>query len=324
MGTVSLGIHNSRISYGLRADSRRAIVQLMSDTPNIFNRELVRRHRDRVALEFTAHDFLIREVGERLSDRLLDMARSFPLALDLGARTGGFGPVPGGPGGIQQVISSDLSYQMLRQASSPAVVADAEFLPFAKGAFDLIFSNLDLHWTNDLPGSLLQIRRALKPDGLFLAAIFGGETLRELRDVLMSAETELNDGASPRVSPFAELRDAGGLLQRAGFALPVADSDEIVVTYENLFRLATDLRGMAEANALHERLRLPTGRQVFLHAAQLYAERYPAEDGRIRATFQIVYLHGWAPHESQPKALRPGSATARLADALGVAPPDDN
>ena len=175
-----------------------------------------------------------------------------------------------------------------------------------------------------MPGSLLQIRRALKPDGLFLAAIFGGETLRELRDVLMSAEAELSDGASPRVSPFAELRDAGGLLQRAGFALPVADSDEIVVTYENLFRLATDLRGMAEGNALHERLRLPTGRQVFLHAAQLYTERYPAEDERIRATFQIVYLHGWAPHESQPKALRPGSATARLADALGAAPPDDN
>ena len=153
----------------------------MPDTPNIFNRELVRRHRDRAALEFAAHDFLIREVGERLSDRLLDMARSFPLALDLGARTGGFGPVPGGPGDIQQVISSDLSYQMLRQANSPAVLADAEFLPFAKGAFDLIFSNLDLHWTNDLPGSLLQIRRALKPDGLFLAAVFGVAAAARLR-----------------------------------------------------------------------------------------------------------------------------------------------
>ena len=152
----------------------------MPDTPNMFDRELVRRHRDRAAREFAAHDFLIREVGERLTDRLMDMARSFPLALDLGARTGGFGPVPGGPGGIEQVISSDLSYQMLRQASSPAVTADLEFLPFTEGAFDLIFSNLHLHWTNDLPGSLLEICRALKPDGLFLAAIFGGETLREL------------------------------------------------------------------------------------------------------------------------------------------------
>ncbi len=172
--------------------------------------------------------------------------------------------------------------------------------------------------------SLLQIRRALKPDGLFLAAIFGDETLLELRDVLMSAEADLSEGASPRVSSFAELRDAGGLLQRAGFALPVADSDEIVVTYDNLYRLAADLRGMAEGNALRERMRLVTGRQVFLDAAQLYAERYPAEDGRIRATFQIIYLRGWAPHESQPKELRPGSATARLADALGAAPPDDN
>ena len=197
-------------------------------------------------------------------------------------------------------------------------------LPFTEGAFDLIFSNLDLHWTNDFPGSLLQIRRALKPNGLFLAAIFGGETLRELCDVLMNAEAKLSDGASPRISPSAELRDAGGLLQRARFALPVADSDEIVVTYDNLFRLAADLRGMAEGNALHELLRLQTGRQVFLHASQLHAERYPAEDGRIRATFQIVYLHGWTPHESQPKAMRPGSATARLTDTLGAALPDDS
>ena len=163
----------------------------------------------------------------------------------------------------------------------------------------------------------------LKPDELFLAAVLAAKRSRTARRA-DECRDRLNDGASPRVSPFAELRDAGGLLQRAGFALPVADSDEIVVTYENLFRLAADLRGMAEGNALHERLRLPTGRQVFLHAAQLYTERYPAEDKRIRATFQIVYLHGWAPHESQPKALRPGSATARLADALGAAPPDDN
>ena len=298
-------------------------MQRMPDAPNIFDRDLVRRHRDRAAQDFSAHDFLIREVGERLSDRHLDMARSFPLALDLGARTGNFGPAPGGLGGVEYVVASDLSFQMLRGANQPAVSADAEFLPFAEGAFDLVFSNLDLHWTNDLPGSLLQVRRALKPDGLFLAAIFGGETLRELRDVLMTAEMELSDGASPRVSPFAELRDAGGLLQRAGFALPVADSDEIVVTYENLFRLTADLRGMAEGNALQERLRRPTGRQLFIRAAELYAERYPAEDGRIRATFQIVYLHGWAPHESQPKALRPGSATTRLADALGGPPEKD-
>ena len=158
---------------------------------------------------------------------------------------------------------------MLRQAAPLAVAADVAFLPFAEGAFDFIFSNLDVHWTNDLPGSLLQIRRALKPDGLFLAAIFGDETLRELPDVLMSAEAYLSEGASPRVSPISELRGSGGLLQRAGFALPVADSEEIVITYDNLYRLAADLRGMAEGNALRERLRLVTGRQVFLDAAQL-------------------------------------------------------
>ena len=203
----------------------------MQDGIDIFDRALVRRHRDRAAATFGGCDFLLREVGERLSDRILDVKRAFPLVLDLGARTGGFGPIAGGPGGIEQVVSCELSEAMIRQAPRPAVVADAEFLPFAEGRFDLIFSNLDLHWTNDLPGALVQIARSLKPDGLFLAALFGGETLRELRDVLMRAEVEVTGGASPRVSPFAELRDAGGLLQRAGFALPVADADDIVVTY---------------------------------------------------------------------------------------------
>jgi NADH dehydrogenase [ubiquinone] 1 alpha subcomplex assembly factor 5 len=292
----------------------------MQETPDIFDRDLLRRRRDRVAPNFAAHDFLIREAGERLSDRLLDIARPFPLVLDLGARSGGFGPVPdgagGGPGGVEHVVSCDLSERMIGQASGPSVVGDAEFLPFADQKFDLVFSNLDLHWVNDLPGGLVQIARALKPDGLFLGAIFGGDTLHELRDVLMSAELELTGGASPRVSPFAELRDAGGLLQRAGFALPVADADEITVTYDNIFRLMADLRGMGESNVVRERLTTPTRRGVFLRAAELYAERYAEVDGRIRATFQIVYLHGWAPHESQPKALRPGSATLRLAEAL--------
>ena len=154
---------------------------------------------------------------------------------------------------------------------------------------------------------------------MFLAAILGGNTLTELRDVLMAAELDVTGGASPRVSPFAELRDAGALLQRAGLALPVVDADEITVTYENLFRLLADLRGMGETNTVRERLRTSTRRNIFLRAAELYLERYPAEDGRIRATFEIIYLHGWAPHESQPKALRPGSAKTSLADALGTA-----
>mgnify|MGYP001253119336 CR=1 FL=1 len=288
----------------------------MQDTLKIFDRDLLRRRRDRAAATFNAHSFLICEVGKRLSDRLLDMARHFPRTLDLGARSGGMGPQSGGNGGIEIVVSADISPSLLSRAPGWKVATDAEFLPFIDNAFDLVFSNLDLHWTNDLPGSLIQVRRVLKPDGLFLGAIFGGNTLSELRNSLMTAELELTGGASPRISPFTELRDAGGLLQRAGFALPVADTDKIVVTYENMFRLMSDLRGMAEGNMLVERKRQPTSKRLFIRAAELYAEQHAEEDGRIRATFEIVYLHGWAPHVSQPKALRPGSATTRLAEAL--------
>ena len=291
----------------------------METAPEIFDRNALRVHRDRAAQTFGEYDFLVREIGARLSDRLLDMARTFPLALDLGARTGGYGPVPGGPGGIEHVVSCELSERMARQIENSGVVGDPEFLPFAEGRFDLVYSNLELHWANDLPGCLLQITRSLKSDGLFLAAILGGNTLTELRDVLIAAELDVTGGASPRVSPFAELRDAGALLQRAGLALPVVDADEITVTYENLFRLLADLRGMGETNTVRERLRTSTRRNIFLRAAELYLERYPAEDGRIRATFEIIYLHGWAPHESQQKALRPGSAKTSLADALGTA-----
>ena len=291
----------------------------METAPEIFDRNALRVHRDRAAQTFFEYDFLVREIGARLSDRLLDMARKFPLTLDLGARTGGYGPVPGGPGGIEHVVSCELSERMARQIKNSGVVCDPEILPFAEGRFDLVYSNLELHWANDLPGCLLQITRSLKPDGLFLAAILGGNTLTELRDVLMAAELDVTGGASPRVSPFAELRDAGALLQRAGLALPVVDADEITVTYENLFRLLADLRGMGETNTVRERVRTATRRNIFLRAAELYLERYPAEDGRIRATFEIIFLHGWAPHESQQKALRPGSAKTSLADALGTA-----
>ena len=291
----------------------------MEMASEIFDRNALRIHRDRAAQTFGDYDFLVREIGARLSDRLLDMARTFPLALDLSARTGGYGPVPGGPGGIEHVVSCELSERMTRQIENSGVVGDPEFLPFAEGRFDLVYSNLELHWANDLPGCLLQITRSLKPDGLFLAAILGGNTLTELRDVLMAAELDVTGGASPRVSPFAELRDAGALLQRAGLALPVVDADEITVTYENLFKLLADLRGMGETNTVRERVRTATRRNIFLRAAELYLERYPAEDGRIRATFEVIYLHGWAPHESQQKALRPGSAKTSLADALGTA-----
>ena len=189
-------------------------------------------------------------------------------------------------------------------------------MPFKDACFDLIISNLALHWVNDLPGAMLQANRALKPDGLFLASIFGGETLKELRQSLMLAENEINSGVSPRISPFADVRDVGALLQRAGFALPVADSDVITVSYEHPLKLLQDLRGMAESNAVFARHKAFTNKAVMLRAAEIYSENYGGDDGRVPATFQIIYMTGWRSHESQQKPMKPGSAKMRLADAL--------
>ncbi|MEO9789999.1 MAG: methyltransferase domain-containing protein, partial [Aurantimonas coralicida] len=200
--------------------------------------------------------------------------------------------------------------------SPMAVVGDEEMLPLAAESVDLIVSTLSLHLTNDTPGALVQLRRALKPDGLFLCALLGGGTLNELRASLFAAEAELLGGVSPRVAPFADVRDAGGLLQRAGFALPVTDQDRLTVRYDSLFELMADLRAMGMANMLVERSRRPASRRLFLRAAEIYAERFSDPDGRIRATFDVIYLSGWRPHESQQKPLKPGSARASLADAL--------
>jgi SAM-dependent methyltransferase len=208
---------------------------------------------------------------------------------------------------------------MARAAASagrPSLAADEEALPFAPHSFDLVMSVLSLHWVNDLPGALIQIRQALEPDGLFLGALLGGETLAELRVALMEAELAEEAGAGPRVSPFAEVRDAGALLQRAGFALPVADVDTIPVTYPDALALMRDLRGMGESNAMVERRRTPTRRATLARAAAIYAEKYGQADGRVPATFQVITLTAWAPHPCQPKALAPGSARSRLADAL--------
>ena len=291
----------------------------MNDPIRVFDRRRVARHRDRAAAGLDAHGFLFETIGERLADRLDDVRRQFPLALDLGCHDGTLGRLLGRRGGIETLIQSDLSERYARKAAAPnapSLVADEEALPFAGGSFDLVLSNLSLHWVNDLPGALLQIRHALKPDGLFLAALFGSETLGELRESLLAAESALTGGAHRRVAPFADLRDAAGLLQRAGFALPVADSDTITVTYDDAFRLMADLRGMGEQAALLDAPRGLASRRLFAAAAQHYAERHAEPDGRIRATFRIVFLTGWAPHESQQKPLRPGSAAARLAEAL--------
>ncbi|SHF05880.1 hypothetical protein SAMN05444339_103146 [Loktanella atrilutea] len=196
---------------------------------------------------------------------------------------------------------------------------DTDVLPVTAASHDLLIHDLSLHWANDLVGQLVQSRRALAPDGLFIGTLFGGQTLQELRSCLADAESRLTGGLSPRIAPMAEIRDLGGLLQRAGFALPVADSDTIRITYADAFALMRDLRAMGEANALHDRLRRPTGRRVLQEAARLYAAHFAEPGGRITATFEVVTLTGWAPADSQPQPLRPGSATARLADALGTA-----
>jgi len=284
----------------------------------IFDRHLLRRRRDRAATGFADHDFLIAEVAERLLDRLDDITHRFPLALDLGCRTGQLADLRGGRGGIETLLQADLSPAMLRRArrAGPVVVADEEWLPIRQGSLDLILSNLNLHWANDLPGALIQIRNALKPDGLFLGTMFGGRTLQELRDCLMRAELAESGGVSPRVSPFAEVSDAAALMQRAGFALPVVDSETITVTYGDIMKLLADLRGMGEANLVVDRLRQPTRRQVIAHAAALYAQDYANADGRLNATFQVLFLTGWSPAATQQQPLKPGSGQTNLKDFL--------
>lgn len=293
----------------------------MSERPDPFDRLALRRRRDRAAAGLAGCDFLFAEIAARLIDRLNDSARHFPLALDLGCRTGLIARDLAGEGGIERVISLDPSAAMLRQAvasgRTAGVVAEEEWLPFAPHCFDVVLSNLSLHATNDLPGALIQVRQALRPDGLFLAAMLGGETLVELRQVLMEAELAETGGVSPRVAPMVGVREAGMLMQRAGFALPVIDSDRITVSYGDLFSLMRDLRGMGESNVLADRLRRPTSRMVFARAAADYASRFTGADGRLQATFEVVFLTGWAPHASQPQPLKPGSGQVSLASVLG-------
>lgn len=278
-----------------------------ADPIALFDRQALARHRTRAARR--AHDagFLFREGAERLWDRLADVKRPFSRALDLGSRDGFLAERLRGAG-IDTVAAGE----------SAMLAVDLEALPFAPASFDLIVSSLAFHWVNDLPGTLLQLRHILKPDGLLLINLFAGETLEALRRVLVEAESEIENGASPRVSPFADPRDLAGLLQRAGFALPVVDSDRIVVDYPDAWKLMRDLRAMGETNACAERHRHFTRRATLLRAAELYRQRFGDARGRLPAQFEIATLTAWAPHEAQPRALRPGSAAARLADALGT------
>jgi SAM-dependent methyltransferase len=289
----------------------------VSDAIQVFDRRAVGLHRARAALRFAEHDFLKCEVADRLADRLADITRRFPVALDLGCHDGTLGRALAGRGGVESLIQCDLAPAMVGRAAGLRLAADEERLPFAADSFDAVFSVLSLHWVNDLPGTLIQLRHCLKPDGLFLAAIFGAGTLGELRAAWADAELAIEGGVSPRVSAFAELRDAAGLLQRAGFALPVADAETLGVTYPDPLRLMAELRGMGEANALIERRKRFTRRASLLAAGVAYRDRFAGADGRVPASFEVIWLTAWKPHAGQQKPLKPGSAAARLADALG-------
>jgi SAM-dependent methyltransferase len=265
--------------------------------------------------------FLLKLVVADLAERLAAVERRFPVAVAHGGQTDGLSDALLGSGKVDQVFRLEQTEAALRRTRSPGAVGDEEALPLGPASIDLFASTLALQWTNDLPGALLQIRTALRPDGLFLAAMTGGQTLAELREALFAAESEMRGGASPRVIPAADVRDLGGLLQRAGFALPVVDRDAVTARYDSAFDLFQDLRAMGASNALPDRDRRPAGRKLFLRAAEIYAERFSDPDGRIRATFDIISLSGWAPHESQQKPARRGSAEVSLAAVLGERKP---
>ena len=283
----------------------------------IFDRALLRRRRTRAATLGPA-TFLLDRVAGELAERLGTVLRRFDVAVDLGTPTGAVRVALAGLGSVGTIIAAAAEPADAAAGAANFVAADAEALPFRDASLDLVVSALALQFVNDLPGTLVQIRRALKPDGLLLAALVGGDTLTELRQSFAAAESEIEGGASPRVAPFADVRDFGALLQRAGFALPVTDSDRLTVRYGSAFDLMHDLRRMGATNILHARRRTPLRRATLLRMADIYAARFADADGRVRATFEIVWLSGWAPDPSQQQPLKPGSAKARLADALGA------
>jgi SAM-dependent methyltransferase len=273
----------------------------MPSGPTIFDRALLRARQQR-ARALGAETFLLDRVAAELAERLSAVLRQFERAADIGTATDA----------LRRVLAGKA------EAIDYIEIGDDEVVGLAPASLNLAVSALALQFVNDLPGVLVQIRRGLKPDGLFLAALIGGESLTELRQAFAQAESEIEGGLSPRVAPFADLRDLGGLLQRAGFALPVIDSERLTVRYNTVFDLMHDLRRMGATNALAERRRSPLRRKTLLRMAEIYAERFADADKRLRATFEIVWLSGWAPDPSQQKPLKPGSAKTRLADALNA------
>jgi SAM-dependent methyltransferase len=284
--------------------------------PIVFDRAAVRRNLRR-AQKLRPATFLIDRAAEELGERLGAVLRKFERAVDLASPTDAVRRVLRESGLVSSIVALD---EIADRSMGDAlrIVGDAEALPFRENSLDLVVSALALQLVNDLPGTFIQVCRALKPDGLFLAALLGGDTLVELRQAFAAAETEVEHGVSPRVAPFSDVRAVGMLLQRAGFALPVVDVEKLTVRYDSPFALLRDLRRMGAANALTERRRAPLRRATLMRMTQIYVERFADADGRVRATFEIVWLSGWKPHASQQQPLRPGSANARLADALGT------
>jgi SAM-dependent methyltransferase len=283
----------------------------------LFDRALLAQRRRR-ACALGPVTFLIDRVAQDMTERLSAVRRTFDVVLDFGTPADAVRRAILAAGAVDRVIAAVPTVATRAGERASIVVADEERLPFRDATLDLVVSGLALQFINDLPGALVQIRRALKPDGLFLAALIGGDTLTELRQAFAAAEAEVEGGVSPRVAPLADVRTMGALLQRAGFALPVTDVDRVVVRYDSPLRLMHDLRRMGATNVLIERRRGGLRRQTLKRLVEVYAERFADPGGRLRASFDIIWVSGWAPHESQQQPLRPGSARTRLADALGT------
>lgn len=278
---------------------------------------LVARKRRARRIDDRGAHFLMQRAAEDVADRLSTVQRSFGTAASILSQTDAAQRMLQRSGKVENIFRVETDAALL---DGDGLVAQDEILPLQPESVDLVISLYALQEANDLPGMLIQIRRSLRPDGLFLGCLAGAGTLGELREALLAAETELYGGASPRVFPFADVRDMGGLLQRAGFALPVTDSESVTVRYDSMFALIRDLRAMGATNSLLARSRKPANKALFLRAAEIYAERFSDPDGRVRATFSTIWLSGWAPHASQQKPLEPGSAKVSLAKILSLKP----
>jgi NADH dehydrogenase [ubiquinone] 1 alpha subcomplex assembly factor 5 len=284
----------------------------------LFDRKLLAARRSRHAASLAEHEFLLSQVADEIAARLGAILRDFPLVLDLGAYRGLLGETIGKLPSVGRVVYAESALTLAKLCPAPRLVCDEDLLPIGEASLDLVVSGLALHRVNDLPGALVQIRRVLKPDGLFMAALLGARSLIELREALLAAEAETHGGASPRISPFADVRDYGALLQRTGFALPVADADLLTLSYASPREVMREIRALGGGNVLLSRRKVPLTRTILSRAEDIYRERHATPDGKVKASFEIVYLSGWAPHEGQQKPLRPGSARSSLAEALGT------